>query len=154
MLLRPDEVTNLKKGRQIILEIEEGDIRILKRNFCGVYELYPQNNPRHAEYFEDLTLFKNRYGSTHKKFPLYNLVRQRLDIYAVADCISAKELLKWFGEYGKIIHIKTMNFAGINVDYYKWLSDSENTVSKFQIASCNESYTLNIKLENKIKSAC
>lgn len=153
MVLRPDEVTNLKKGSQLFLEIGEGDIRILKRNFCGVYELYSKNNPKHPEYFDDLTLFKNRYGSTHKKFPLYNLMLQRMDIYAVADNISPKELLRWFGEYGRVIHVKTMNFAGINVDYYKWISDSENTVSKFQIATCNESYTLNIKLENRIKSA-
>ena len=32
MIFQPDEVTNLKKGRQVLLEIDEGAIKVLKRN--------------------------------------------------------------------------------------------------------------------------
>lgn len=150
MLFKPDEVTNLKKGRQIELEIADGDVRILKRNFCGVYELYSPKNPLTPEYYDDLILFKNRYGSTCKRFPLYNLIRQRLDIYPVSDSLSLKDLLKWFSEYGKLIRINTTDFDGILVDHYSWRSDSENTLSHFQIARYNENYTLNIRFKAKV----
>lgn len=149
MFLRPDEVTNLKRGRQILLEIKEGDVRVLKRNFCGVYELYHQENSRNVEYFEDLILFKNRYGTMHKKFPLYNLARQSMDVYPIAERIDTRELLRWFGEYGKIIHKKNSVIDDIEIEYYEWISDMENTLSCFQIVKYKHKYTLNITLKNK-----
>jgi hypothetical protein len=148
MIFQPDEVTNLKKGRQVLLEINEGDIRILKRNFCGVYEFYNVDDSRHVEYFEDLNLFKNRYGSLKKKFGLYNISRQRLDIYSLIENIDSKDILKWLGEYGKTIHIKTVEFDGLVIEYYSWLSDMENTVSNFQIVNDGSKYTLNISVKN------
>lgn len=148
MIFQPDEVTNLKKGRQVLLEINEGDIRVLKRNFCGVYEFYNVDDSRHVEYFEDLNLFKNRYGSLKKKFGLYNISRQRLDIYSLIENMEAKDIIKWFGEYGKSVHIKTTEFDGLVIDYYSWLSDMENTVSNFQIVNDGYKYTLNISVKN------
>lgn len=149
MFLRPDEVTNLKRGRQIQLEIKEGDVRVLKRNFCGVYELYCQQNPRDVEYFEDLVLFKNRYGTAKKKFPLYNLTRQSMDVYPIAERVDPRELLKWFGEYGKIIYKKTSSIDDMEIEYYEWISDMENTMSSFQIIKYRNKYTLNIALKKK-----
>lgn len=148
MVLRPDEVTNLKKGRQIYVEVKEGDVRVLRRNFCGVYELFYQENPRNAEYFEDLNLFKNRYGSIKKKFPLYNISRQRLDIYPVAESMDFKEVLKWFGEYGKVVYTRSEEYEDIKIDYYTWISDMENTHSDFQIIRHEEQFTLNISVKN------
>jgi hypothetical protein len=133
MLLRPDEITNLKKGRQINVEIKEEDVRVLKRNFCGVYELFYHENPRRVEYFEDLNLFKNRYGSVHKKFPLHNISRQRLDIYPVIENMGLNDMFRWFSEYGKLICCDSTLFDGIEIEYYKWISNTENTVSKFQV---------------------
>jgi hypothetical protein len=150
MILEPDEVTNLKKGRQVLLEINEGDVRILKRNFCGVYEFYNVDDSRHVEYFEDLNLFKNRYGSLKKKFGLYNISRQRLDIYSLIENMDAKDVLKWFGEYGKVIHSKAAEFDGLIIEYYSWISDMENTVSNFQIVNDGNKYTLNISVKNVI----
>ena len=148
MIFQPDEVTNLKKGRQVLLEINEGDVRILKRNFCGVYEFYNADDSRHVEYFEDLNLFKNRYGSLKKKFGLYNISRQRLDIYSLIDNMDSKNILKWFNEYGKAIHIKTAEFDGLVIEYYNWVSDMENTISNFQIVNDGYKYTLNISVKN------
>lgn len=153
MLLKPDEVANLKKGKEVFVEIKEGDVRLLKRNFCGVYQLYSKECPKEMEYFEDLTLFKNRYGSTHKKFPLFNIWRQRLDIFPVAEVMDKRELFKWFSEYGKIIHVKSITISGMEIDYYNWVSDMENTLSSFQIIKNTEGYTINIAPKNKIKIA-
>lgn len=155
MLLKPDEVTNLKKGKQIFVEIKEGDVRILRRNFCGVYELYHKNNQRKAEYFEDLNLFKNRYGSTKKKFLLYNLSHQRLDIYCLAEVMKQKDLIKWFEEYGKVVLTKTENHGDIEIEHYIWISDMENTHSNFQIIKNEDDFTLNIpfkELKNEGKN--
>lgn len=151
MLFKPDEVTNLKKGRQVLVEIKEGDVRVLKRNFCGVYELYSENDPRNMEYFEDLNLFKNRYGTIHKRFPLYNLSRQRLDVYPVVKDMDPKDILKWFGDYGKIIYQKNMEFDGLNIDFYTWISDMENTVSNFQVVNGGGNITLNISPKNALR---
>lgn len=151
MLFKPDEVANLKKGRFVLVEIKEGDIRVLKRNFCGVYELYYEEDPRNVEYFEDLNLFKNRYGSVHKRFPLNNLSRQRLDIYPVAGDMDGKKILKWFGEYGKIIYNNTTKFDGLKIDYYIWISDMENTISKFQIVNDGVNLSLNIAARNEVR---
>lgn len=148
MIFNPDEVTNLKKGKQILLEIKEGDVRVLKRNFCGVYEFYHLDDNRHVEYFEDLNLFKNRYGSIKKKFPLYNLSRQRLDIYSVIESMDLKEALKWFSEYGNVVFHKTAEFDDLIIDYYSWVSDTENTVSNFQIINDQAKYTFNISVKN------
>lgn len=153
MLLKPDEVANLKKGKQVFVEVKEGDVRLLKRNFCGVYQLYPRDFPEKAEYFEDLTLFKNRYGSIHKKFSLYNLSRQRLDIFPVAENMCQRDIFKWFGEYGKIIYLKSTKVAGLEISYYNWISDTENTLSSFQIIRDGDSFTMNISLKNKMKAA-
>lgn len=154
MLFKPDEVVNLKNGNQIFVEIKEGDVRILKRNYCGVYELYKNDNPERPEYFEDLTLFKNRYGSIHKRFPLNNLSRQRLDIFPVAEYITLRELIKWFKDYGKIIFVKTVELEDIEIDYYNWISDMENTLSSFRILRYGERFTINISIKNKIRAAC
>lgn len=148
MILTPDEVTNLKKGRQILLELGDGDVRILKRNFCGVYEFYHVDDNRKVEYFEDLNLFKNRYGSVKKKFPLYNISRQRIDIYSLIDTMDSKEILKWFSEYGSTAYIKTSEFDGLIIHYYSWVSDTENTLSNFQILDDNGKISLNISVKN------
>lgn len=148
MIFKPDEVTNLKKGRQILLEIKEGDVRVLKRNFCGVYEFYHPEDLRNPEYFEDLNLFKNRYGSLKKKFSLYNLSRQRLDIYSLTESMELKEILKWFSEYGKIIFHNTTEFDGFKISYYSWVSDMENTLSNFQVVNDGNKFTFNISVKN------
>lgn len=155
MIFKPDEVSNLKKGKQVYVEIKEGDVRILRRNYCGVYELYHKNSSKRMEYFEDLTLFKNRYGSLKKKFPLYNLSRQRLDVYSIAESSSLKDLLKWFQEYGKISLIRADKYEDIEIDYYTFISDMENTLSNFQIIKSETDFTLNISIKNegKIKKA-
>lgn len=153
MLLNPDEVTNLKKGRQVFVEIKEGDVRQLKRNFCGVYELFYQETPEYVEYFEDLNLFKNRYGNVHKKFPLHNILRQRLDIFPVAENLNPKEILRWFSDYGKIIFNKSIEFDGLEINYYSWISDSENTLANFQIVRNDDRYTLNISPKSNKKIA-
>ncbi|TDT50563.1 hypothetical protein [Fonticella tunisiensis] len=148
MLFKPDEVANLKKGSKVLVEIKEGDVRVLKRNYCGVYELYNMNNPYISEYFEDLNLFKNRYGSVHKKFPLYNLSRQRLDIYPAAERMELNEMMKWFSDYGKILYIKSAKVGTLTIEYYRWISDMENTVSNFQIVKDGDEFTLNIAVRN------
>lgn len=151
MLFKPNEITNLKKGRYVLVEIKEGDVRVLKRNFCGVYELYCEEDSRSVEYFEDLNLFKNRYGTVHKRFPLYNLSRQRLDVYPVVKEMDGKEILKWFGDYGKIVYINTTRFDGLKIDYYTWISDMENTISKFQIVNDGDNVSLNIAAKNELR---
>ena len=148
MIFKPDEVTNLKKGRQILLEIKEGDVRVLKRNFCGVYEFYHQEDLRNPEYFEDLNLFKNRYGSLKKKFPLYNLSRQRLDVYSLIESMEPKEILKWFSYYGKIVLQNIKEFDGLEISYYSWVSDMEHTLSNFQIVNDDNKFTFNISVKN------
>lgn len=156
MLLKPDEVTNLKRGSDVLVEIMEGDVRVLRRNFCGVYELFRREDARSLEYFEDLNLFKNRYGSIHRKFPLYNLARQRLDIFPVAEKMDVGQILKWFEEYGKIFYKKSKIIDDIEIEYYSWLSDSENTLSNFQILKAFGESTLNISPRNsasKVKIA-
>jgi hypothetical protein len=153
MLFKPDEVTTLKRGRQVMIEIKEGDVRVLKRNFCGVYELFTQDNHLLVQYFEDLNLFKNRYGNVHKKFPIHNMARQRLDIYPVVENMHAKEVLKWFSEYGEVVHNKTTKFDDIIIEDYNWISDTENTVSKFQIVRDKDTFTLNISVKNSVKIA-
>ncbi|EYE89851.1 hypothetical protein Q428_00085 [Fervidicella metallireducens AeB] len=152
MIFKPDEVANLKKGRTIHVEIKEGDVRVLKRNFCGVYELFPEDNSCQTEYFEDLNLFKNRYGNVHKKFPLYNICKQRLDIYPVAEEKDCRYILKWFSEYGKIIYQRTKTFAGLDIDYYIWISDMENTISSFQVVKDDHHFTLSIGSKNIVNS--
>jgi hypothetical protein len=153
MLFKPDEVTTLKKGRQILVEIKEGEVRALKRNFCGVYELYHQDNSRNVEYFEDLNLFKNRYGNIHKRFPLHNILRQRLDIYPVAEVMDVKDLLKWFSQYGKVIRNKTKKYDDIQIESYSWVSDMENSLCKFQIVRDKDIFTLNISIKAGIQKA-
>lgn len=148
MLFKPDEVTSLKNGRMILVELKEGDVRVLKRNFCGVYELFHSDNTLNIEYFEDLNFFKNRYGSIHKRFPLYNISRQRLDIYPVAEGMEEKEILKWFGEYGKVKYVNTSKLGPVTIKYYKWISDMENTETKFQIVYDGDGFTLNIAVRN------
>lgn len=151
MLLKPDEVTNLKKGRDVLIEINEGDVRVLKRNFCGVYEFFRQEDQRTVEYFEDLNLFKNRYGNIHKRFPLSNLSRQRLDVFPVTEGMDARHILKWFGEYGKIIYQKSMKYDELEIEYYNWISDMEGTLSSFQIVKTMDKFTLNISPKNSLK---
>lgn len=151
MLLKPDEVTNLKKGRDVLVEISEGDVRVLKRNFCGVYEFFRLEDQRSVEYFENLNLFKNRYGNIHKRFPIYDLSRQRLDVFPVTEGMDVRHILKWFGEYGKIIYQKSKKYDGLEIEYYSWISDSENTPSNFQILKTMGKFTLNISPKNSIK---
>ncbi|MDF2675186.1 MAG: hypothetical protein K0R09_3458 [Clostridiales bacterium] len=151
MLLKPDEVTNLKKGRDVLVEINEKDVRVLKRNFCGVYEFFCKEDQRSVEYFEDLNLFKNRYGSIHKRFPLYNLSRQRLDVFPVTEGMDVRHILKWFGEYGKIIYLKSKKYEELEIEYYSWISDSENTRSNFQILKAMGNFTLSISPKNNIR---
>lgn len=151
MLLKPDEVANLKKGRDVLVEISEGDVRVLKRNFCGVYEFFRLEDQRSVEYFEDLNLFKNRYGNIHKRFPIYNLSRQRLDVFPVTEGMDVRHILKWFGEYGKIIYQKSKKYDELEIEYYNWVSDSENTLSNFQILRAMGKFTLNISPNNSIK---
>lgn len=148
MVLKPNEVTYLKKGQKNLVEIREGDVRILRRNYCGVYELYREDEPAHTEYFEELNLFKNRYCKTKKKFSLYNISRQRLDIYPLIGYSSLRGLLKWFGEYGRIIYYDTKNFDGIEIDYYSWVSEMDNTVSNFQVVREGKKFTMNISVKN------
>lgn len=156
MLLKPDEVTNLKRGKDVLVEITGGEVRVLRRNFCGVYEFFRRSDQRIVEYFEDLNLFKNRYGNVHRKFPLDNLSRQRLDVFPVAEVMDVRQILKWFGEYGKIIHLRSKSYEDLEVDYYSWVSNSENTQSNFQIVRNVDKFTLNISPRNgigKIKMA-
>lgn len=35
MILKPDEVTYLKKGKKVLVEIKEGDVRTLKGTFAA-----------------------------------------------------------------------------------------------------------------------
>lgn len=151
MLLKPDEVTNLKRGSDVLVEVKEGDIRVLKRNFCGVYEFFRKDDQRFVEYFEDLNLFKNRYGNIHRRFPLYNLSRQRLDVFPVVEEMNVRQVLKWFGEYGKIIYQKSKKYDELEIEYYSWVSDSENTLSHFQIIKSTDKFTLNISQSNSSK---
>lgn len=151
MLLKPDEVTTLKRGSDVLVEVREGDVRVLRRNFCGVYEFFCKEDQRTVEYFEDLNLFKNRYGNIHKRFPLYNLSRQRLDVFPVTEGMDGRHILKWFGEYGKIIHQKSKKYDEIEIEYYSWISDSENTLSHFQIIRNLDKCTLNISSKNIIE---
>lgn len=148
MIFKPDEVTNLKKGRQVFLEIEEGDVRVLKRNFCGVYELFRQDDERNAEYFDNLNFFKNRYGNVHKKFPITNLSKQRLDIYPVVEKLNLKEVFKWLNQYGKVVFQKTVELDSLAVEYYIWISDSENTSAAFQIIKSGCSFSINIPFKS------
>jgi hypothetical protein len=148
MLFKPDEVTNLKNGKRILVELKEGDVRVLKRNFCGVYELFHEENPLNVEYFEDLNLFKNRYGSIHRKFPLHNISRQRLDIYPITQGMEEREILKWFGAHGKVRYKKTVKMDQLEIRYYIWISDTENTLSGFQLVGDGEGVTLNISAKN------
>ena len=150
MLLKPDEVTNLKRGREVLVEIDEKDVRVLKRNFCGVYEFFCKEDQISVEYFEDLNLFKNRYGSIHKRFPLYNLKRQRLDVFPVTEGMDVRHILKWFGEYGKIVFLKSKKYEELEIEYYSWISDSENTRSNFQILKALGNFTLSISPKNSI----
>lgn len=151
MIFKPDEVTSLKKGSHVFVEVKEGDLRVLKRNFCGVYELYKQNFERDVEYFEDLNLFKNRYGNVHKKFLIYNLSAQRLDIYPVVEKMNEKEILKWFSEYGSISYHGKKVFDGIEINYYSWISDMDKTRSTFQLMCQGESCTLNISISQYLR---
>lgn len=151
MLLKPDEVTNLKRGKDVLVELSGGEIRVLRRNFCGVYEFFRRSDQRTVEYFEDLNMFKNRYGNVHRRFPLDNLSRQRLDIFPVAEGMDVRQLLKWFGEYGRIIHLRSKSYEDLEIDYYSWVSNSENTQSNFQIVRNMDKFTLNISPKNGIR---
>lgn len=151
MLLKPDEVTNLKKGKDVLVEIMDGDVRVLRRNFCGVYEFFRRSDQRAVEYFEDLNLFKNRYGNVRRRFPLYNLSRQRLDVFPVAEYMDIRHILKWFGEYGRIVYQKSRKYEDLEIDYYSWISNSENTQSNFQIVRNLDNFALNISPKNGIK---
>ncbi|WDU82696.1 hypothetical protein [Caloramator sp. Dgby_cultured_2] len=39
MVFKPDEVKSLRKGQVVNVEID-GKVMLLRRNFCGVYELF------------------------------------------------------------------------------------------------------------------
>lgn len=144
MIFKPDEVTTLKKGSHIYVELTEEDVRVLKRNFCGVYELFEQGNSRSAEYFEDLILFKNKYGSVQRKFALYNLPSQKTDIYTLAENMSLKEILRWFSHYGKLSLIDSTSIDSINIDHYRWISDVGQNVCYFNVAVTSGDFYLNI----------
>lgn len=143
MIYKPNEVRSLKRGQSINVEIDEA-LMILRRNFCGVYELYSQKNPRNVEYFDNLTFFKIRYANLNKKFPLINISMQRLEIFSISKKIPKESLLKWFNEYGKIIHENTKNVDNIKIEYYVWISDADGSATRFNIAEFNDEYTLNI----------
>ncbi|CDF57186.1 hypothetical protein [Thermobrachium celere] len=153
MIFRPMEVKNLKKGKWIDVEIAEGDVRVLRRNYCGVYELFSKDNPRKVEYFNDLQLFKIRYGTLVKKFPLINISKQRFDIYIVAEKLDLPSLLKWFSNYGEVKLKKSINIDSERIDYYTWSSYSDVCTCEFQIVTSSEGYTINISKEpfEKIK---
>lgn len=144
MLLKPDEITTLKKGSQTYVEIYTEDIRILKRNFCGVYELSKENSDRNTEYFEDLILFKNKYGSTQRKFPLYNLNLQKTHIYALSEKLDLKTLFKWFSLYGELSLINTTKIDSIKIDNYKWISYTEKSISYLSVATISSEFKINI----------
>ena len=59
-----------------------------------------------------------------------------------------KDILKWFGEYGKIIILRLRNLMdcslSITVGYQIW----NHTVSNFQIVNDGNKYTLNISVKN------
>ncbi|KRQ86329.1 hypothetical protein ABG79_01841 [Caloramator mitchellensis] len=143
MIYKPNEVKSLKKGQSINVEINEA-LMVLRRNFCGVYELYSQKNQRHVEYFDNLNFFKIRYADLNKKFPLVNLSMQRLEIFSISKKIPKESLLKWFNEYGKIIHENTKYLDGIKIEYYIWISETDGSASRFNIAEFDDEYTLNI----------
>lgn len=152
MVFKPDEVTTLKKGSHVYVEITEEDIRILKRNFCGVYELYKFENDREVEYFDDLILFKNKYGSTQRKFALYNLRSQRNDIYTLTDNMDIKDIFKWFSDYGDVETLNTVKIDSIVITTYRWLSDIGDNICYFTIAITQLGFKLNI-IQNKRKFA-
>ncbi|SHF20296.1 hypothetical protein [Caloramator proteoclasticus] len=155
MILKPMEVKNLKRGKWIDVEVYDGDVRVLRRNYCGVYELFHRDNPRKIEYFEDLQLFKIRYGTLIKKFPLTNISKQRLEIYKVAEHLDLSSLLKWFSTYGIVDLKKSINIDGLKIDYYIWSSDADACNCEFQIIESKDGYTINISKEpyEKIKRA-
>lgn len=113
-----------------------------------MYELYKNSNPLVVEYFEELTLFKNRYGNIRKRFNLYNISKQRLDIYPLAEHTDLKEILKWFSEYGKIVYNGSKEFDDMVIDYYTWISEMDNTASNFQVVHQGDCFTLNISVRN------
>lgn len=156
MVLRPMEVKNLKRGQWINVEISDGDVRILRRNYCGVYELFHQNTPRKVEYFNDLQLFKIRYGTLVKKFPLINISKQRLEIYKIAETLDTHSLLKWFSEYGNVVFKNKLKLDNLSIDYYTWESSTDACKCEFQIVNSQDGFTLNISKEpfEKIKKAC
>ncbi|MEF9952315.1 MAG: hypothetical protein RR838_06940 [Clostridium sp.] len=145
MIFKPDEVTTLKKGSHIHVEVTDGDIRILKRNFCGVYELFKTDTDREIEYFDDLILFKNKYGSIQRKFALYNLYAQKKDIYTLTEKLTLKEVFKWFSQYGKVEEVDSVEIDNIVIDGYKWTSDVGDNVCYFNIAITPIDYKINIK---------
>ncbi|MEG0006270.1 MAG: hypothetical protein RR730_10635, partial [Clostridium sp.] len=149
LIFKPDEVTTLKKGSHIHVEVTEGDIRILKRNFCGVYELYQNDTDREIEYFDDLILFKNKYGSIQRKFALYNLYAQRKDIYTLTENLTLKEVIKWFSQYGRVEEVESVKIDNIIIDGYKWISDIGDNVCYFNVALTPNEYKINIKNTNK-----
>lgn len=151
-MFKPDEVSTLKKGSHIHVELDDKDIRLLKRNFCGVYELFKPDNSRNVEYFDDLILFKNRYGTTQRKFALYNLRAQRMDIYTVTENMTLKEVLKWFSHYGTVKNINSVQIDSIGIDHYEWLSDIGDNVCYFNVATTPFDFKININSNiNKLK---
>ncbi len=144
MIFKPDEVTTLKKGSHINVELNSSDIRTLKRNFCGVYELFKPDNSRDVEYFDDLILFKNRYGTIHRKFTLYNLRVQRIDIYTLTQNMNKKEVLKWFSHYGSVELLNTSKIDFITIENYRWISDIGDNICYFNIATTPFDFKINI----------
>lgn len=130
-------------------------MRILRRNYCGVYELFHESRPNKIEYFNDLQLFKIRYGNLIKKFPLINISKQRLEIYKVAETLDLNSLLKWFSQYGEIASKNTLNIDNLTITYYTWISSTDSCKCDFQIVKSQDGYTLNISKEpfEKIKRA-
>ncbi|KMT22940.1 hypothetical protein [Clostridium cylindrosporum] len=149
LIFKPDEVATLKKGSHINVEITEEDIRILKRNFCGVYELFKPDSSRCVEYFDDLILFKNRYGSVQRKFALYSLYAQKKDIYTLTENMSLKEVLRWFSQYGTVENVSSVKIDNINIDNYCWTSDIGDNVCYFSVATTPFDFKININ--KKIK---
>ncbi|MEG0371251.1 MAG: hypothetical protein RR515_05185 [Clostridium sp.] len=151
MIFKPDEVTTLKKGSHIHIEVTNGQINILKRNFCGVYELSKSDTDRDVEYFDDLVLFKNKYGSTQRKFPLYNLLAQRKDIYILTENMNLKYIIKWFSHYGDVELIDSIEIDNIKIQSYKWRSDIGDNLCFFNVAITSTDFKLNINNYNKRK---
>ncbi|MCX7904896.1 MAG: hypothetical protein N2486_10365 [Caloramator sp.] len=143
MVFKPDEVKSLRKGQIVNVEID-GKIMLLRRNFCGVYELFSPRNQRHIEYFDNLNFFKIRYGNLSIKFPITNIMLQRNEIYALSKKLSKEEILKWFSKFGRLNFIGSKSIDEVEIEYYTWISDYDGSKCEFCLADIDGEYTLNI----------